>query len=275
IGFARSNDGTIESPGLPPGSYDLFVASALFDSGASHIAFDITNHDVDLGTIAAQKLPPLTGKVQPLSGQTFEGLRVTLTPIDGHDRLTVNTASTTARINADGTFRFTNSLTAQATAELNGSVGDGIYQVAMSGLPSNMYIATVAYGGRDILDTGLHIEGSPHAPLEIAIGAGGNVQGVVKKGNDAVQDSLVALIPSSPHRGNLNLFKTASTDQNGTFTFRGVAPGDYSILAWEEVEPNAWLNAEFLKPFESQAQRISVVGTSSTDVSVRVIPVTN
>jgi len=259
IGFGRSRDGIIESPGLPPGSYDMFIGGATFDSGSSHIAFDITNHDLDLGTLTALRLAPLTGRVQPLAGINFDALRVTLMPIDG--RILTSTASSTARIAADGTFPFT------ATP--------GIYQVGLSGLPSGMYVADASYGGRDALDTGLHIEGSPSSPLEITIGVGGTVHGVVKKGNDAVQDSLVALIPSAPHRGNLNLYKTASTDQDGSFTIRGVAPGDYGILAWEDVEPNAWLNADFLKPFESQSQRLTLIGPSSTEVTLRVIPTTN
>ena len=101
---------------------------------------------------------------------------------------------------------------------------------------------------------------------------GGMVRGVVMKGNQTVSDCLVAMIPSPPHRGNLNLYKTAATDQNGTFTIRGAAPGEYEVLAWEDIEPNAWLNQDFLKPFESRAQHLSLVNATSADVTVRVIP---
>jgi hypothetical protein len=270
LGFGRASDGTIESPGLPPGSYDLFIGEAAFDSGSSHIAFDITNHDVDLGNLTALRLAPLAGQVHQMAGLSFDTLRVTLTPTDGHDRLLSSVVSSTARITADGTFRFTSTPVVPVGADTGGSVGDGVYQVGLSGLPASMYVATARYGGHDALDTGLHIEGNPSAPLEITIGVGGTIHGVVKKGNDAVQDSLVALIPTSTHRGNLNLYKTATTDQDGTFTIRGVAPGDYGILAWGDIEPNAWLNADFLKPFESQAQRVTVIGTSSIDVALRV-----
>jgi protocatechuate 3,4-dioxygenase beta subunit len=272
IGFGRSNDGIIESPGLPPGSYDLFIGGATFNSGSSHIAFDITNHDLDLGTLTAQRLTPLVGRVQPIAGVNFDAIRVTLTPLDGYDRLASWANNTVARIAADGTFRFTGTLLLSSVMDANGSVGDGIYQVGLSGLPANMYVASALYAGRDTLDTGLHIEGNPSSPLEITIGVGGTVHGVVEKGNDTVQDSLVFLIPSANHRGNLNLYKTASTDQDGTFTIRGVAPGDYGILAWEDMEPNAWLNADFLKRFESQTQHLTLIGAASLEVNVRVIP---
>jgi len=118
-----------------------------------------------------------------------------LTPLDGHLIQAANASAITARITADGAFKFANSLGTVAAPDAAGSVGDGIYQVGLSGLPANMYIATARYGTRDALDNGLHIEGNPNAPLKITIEVGGTVHGVVKKGNNTVSDSLVALIP--------------------------------------------------------------------------------
>jgi hypothetical protein len=89
-------------------------------------------------------------------------------------------------------------------------------------------------------------------------------------GCDSRGDALLCNLPPPTHRENLNLYETATTGQDGNFTIRGVAPGDYGILAWEDIEPNAWLNADFLKPLESQAQRVTVIGTSSIDLSLRV-----
>jgi len=152
-----NSDGTIESPGLPPGSYDLWISNATFNSGSSHIAFDIANHDVDLGALTALSVAPLTGTVRPISGLSFDAMRVTLTPLDGLDRST-GWNPNYARIAADGTFRFANSLAPQTAGDTGGTISDGIYQIGVSGLPSNMYVATARYGTRDALDEGLHIE---------------------------------------------------------------------------------------------------------------------
>jgi hypothetical protein len=139
-----------------------------------------------------------------------------------------------------------------------------------------MYIAAAKYGGHDALSEGLVIDGTPPNPLEITVDIGGTVTGTVRNAMDEiVADSRVVLIPAQNHRGNLLLFKTASTDQYGKFSIRGVAPGDYGVIAWEDVEPGAWMNAEFLKDFESRAVRVSVLGTSIANTDIRVIPYSN
>lgn len=42
------------------------------------------------------------------------------------------------------------------------------------------------------------------------------------------------------------------------WSIRGIAPGDYTLFSWEEVEGNAWEDPDFLKPFESEGQSISL-----------------
>jgi hypothetical protein len=46
-------------------------------------------------------------------------------------------------------------------------------------------------------------------------------------------------------------------------------------LAWEDVDPGAWLDPEFLKDFELRATKITVVGGGSSATDIRVIPVAN
>jgi hypothetical protein len=44
------------------------------------------------------------------------------------------------------------------------------------------------------------------------------------------------------------------------------------ILAWEAAEPNAWLNADFLNAWESQSQRLSLIGSRAAEVTLSLIP---
>jgi hypothetical protein len=85
---------------------------------------------------------------------------------------------------------------------------------------------------------------------------------------------MVALIPALNRRGNLLLFKSISSDQEGRFSLRGVAPGEYTVLAWEDAEANATRNAEFLKEFETRGIPLKVREGITSDVNVRVIPAT-
>jgi hypothetical protein len=48
---------------------------------------------------------------------------------------------------------------------------------------------------------------------------------------------LVALVPAPARRNNPALYRTATTDDKGHFTLRGVAPGDYTAFAWGVCSP--------------------------------------
>jgi hypothetical protein len=39
---------------------------------------------------------------------------------------------------------------------------------------------------------------------------------------------------------------------------RGIAPGDYKLFSWVEVEADAWQDPEFLKQFEEKGQEITL-----------------
>ncbi len=44
-----------------------------------------------------------------------------------------------------------------------------------------------------------------------------------------------------------------TTDKSGQFQFRGLPPGEYRVLAWEDVDPGAWFNPAFLAVYERYA----------------------
>jgi hypothetical protein len=269
---------TLTTPGLPRGSYELFYDAEL-GTRIGHATFEITDRDIDGGEIVVRPNTALAGQIHAAGalppGWTFNLARITLHPLDGRDRLMTNTLGTLSTAAADGSFLLAFAPNT-GTTERPGTVAEGRYQVDMTGLAPGMYIAAAKYGGHDALSEGLVIDGTPPNPLEITVDIGGTVTGTVRNAMDEiVADSRVVLIPAQNHRGNLLLFKTASTDQYGKFSIRGVAPGDYGVIAWEDVEPGAWMNAEFLKDFESRAVRVSVLGTSIANTDIRVIPYSN
>jgi hypothetical protein len=51
----------------------------------------------------------------------------------------------------------------------------------------------------------------------------------------------------------------AGTD--GGFHFEGVAPGDYKLLAWDDIAQDDLENPDFLEQFDSQATRVTVTGS--------------
>jgi hypothetical protein len=60
------------------------------------------------------------------------------------------------------------------------------------------------------------------------------------------------------------------TDASGRFVLRGLAPGDYSFYAWDDLERGVWENIEFLRAFEGRGQfvRLGEGKNDSLDVSL-------
>ena len=63
-----------------------------------------------------------------------------------------------------------------------------------------------------------------------------------------------------------------STDENGITSFRGLKPGDYRIMAFEDIEPGAYMDPEYVKPFESRAKTVKLDANGHEAVQVKLIP---
>jgi hypothetical protein len=125
-----------------------------------------------------------------------------------------------------------------------------------------------------VFDSGFDIENRAPDPVEIIIASGaGTVDGVVEDGPaKTVADALVALVPEAKRFENRALFAIATSDANGRFVFRGVAPGDYRLLAWESTPPNAYQNGNFIRRYESKALTVHVGQGGSASAELTVIP---
>jgi hypothetical protein len=39
---------------------------------------------------------------------------------------------------------------------------------------------------------------------------------------------------------------------------KGMPPGNYQLFAWDDVEPDAWFDPDFLRPIESRAASVKL-----------------
>ena len=67
------------------------------------------------------------------------------------------------------------------------------------------------------------------------------------------------------------LYKSLTTDQYGHFNLRGIAPGDYKLFSWNQVEDGAWEDADFLKPFEEKGEKVTVLEGDAKSVNLTTI----
>jgi hypothetical protein len=76
--------------------------------------------------------------------------------------------------------------------------------------------------------------------------------------NEAQPGSQVVLRSNVEGRRRTVLTKHAVADQYGAYTFQGITPGSYTLYAWDEVEPGAWDDPDFMAAYKDDGEGIKV-----------------
>jgi hypothetical protein len=149
------------------------------------------------------------------------------------------------------------------------------YSVAISGMPDGCYLKAVRFGNEDALANGLDLSRGAGAPVEITLSpAAGSVDvAVLDAKQQPAAGAVVVAVPAEASRGNsLHWYHSGSTDQNGHVTLKNLAPGEYSLYAWEEVETYAWMDPEVRRPFQKRTESLSIRENARESKQVTVIP---
>ncbi|HEX4997464.1 MAG TPA: carboxypeptidase-like regulatory domain-containing protein [Terriglobia bacterium] len=265
-------DGSFEIHEVEPGDY-MLVAQAVRSAGrgagreTGFVRLLIRNQDVS-GI-----------RIVPTTGTRLEGLLTVETPA-GASRNTRDLSS--ARIE----LRPVAASVPVAVGDPPRAEGDfGIdrfytgsdYSVSVSGLPGDLYLKSARIGSVDILDAGVfHLNfQSASDLLEIALGAdGGSLKGSVyaENSNRPVPGARVVLAPDPKRRNRAEQYRMIVADDVGNFVIRGIPPGAYSLFAWRRMEPNAYLNRDFLSSYEGDGSPILIQAGENKPAGLRVIP---
>jgi hypothetical protein len=238
-------EGMFEIQGVLPGSYTL--SAFLFDEGRRYQArqtIDITNFDAEGVQLTLLPGMDIRGQViwDPKACLDKDPLTLSVRPAD--PTLPFGGQS---RVVANGAFFFRD-------------VSEGLYRLTASGQTQDCYLKSIRYAGMEVSDDEFNVVRGTQATLEVTISSrGARVQGTVKDADGLPAVGVwVALVPEDRHRSEFRLFKHKTTDQYGRFDIRGIAPGNYKLFSWEQVEPNAWEDPDFLKPFEPKGESVSL-----------------
>jgi hypothetical protein len=147
----------------------------------------------------------------------------------------------------------------------------GRYAVTVGGLPPTAYVADIRYGAASVFDNGMDIRGQPQTLQVVVAADGATVQGTVVSKGRPMQNATVVLVPPEARRQNAALYKVVVTDGNGRFKIQAVAPGSYTIFAWQNVLPGGWQNAEYLEKFHSQGKSVTAQRGGSIDLELEMI----
>ena len=63
--------------------------------------------------------------------------------------------------------------------------------------------------------------------------------------------------------------KTAVADQSGRYEIKGLAPGDYRVFAFEDIENGAAEDVDFMKRFTDKSSKITIreLGTETVETA--------
>ncbi len=272
--------GNFEIRGVTPGSYNLLAT--WWDEGRTEYTarqrVEVGTADVDgvqltiragvdiYGSIRSEsnELPgseeePASATPEPASEKKLDLSEVRVL-LEQPDEMFLPFGGSTARVEDVGSFRLTN-------------VSDDHYRVALWRLPADYYLKSARMEGNDVLEEGLTVSGPPRDSLELVVSPnGGRIEGAVLKEQKPFSGATVALVPEEKRRGRRELYKTATTDQYGRFTLRGIPPGEYKLFAWEEIEPGAHQDPEFLKPYEKLGHEVKAEEGSRVSAELKLIP---
>jgi hypothetical protein len=135
------------------------------------------------------------------------------------------------------------------------------------------FLKSARYAGTDVTNGGLAIHAGTDAVLELKVGCrAAKIEGVVLTGDSLPATGVqVVAIPDAPNRENKRRYKYALTDQNGKFTLRGIAPGEYRIFSWNPDLDMDWFDAECVKQYESKGVPMSVEEADRKAVQLNLI----
>lgn len=249
--------GQFEIRDVPPGTYDV-TATMLAPNPATtsnttlYTRLEVTGADIDNLVFTLRRGSSVTGRLvvetignpSDLAGFGSVTLRM---PLANNRNLGPYLA-----VGRDGTITAT-------------EVAEGEYRFTVGNLPGNTYVKSIRVGSNEIYPRDFKVPLAEPSGVEIVL----NPNGGLLTGTTS-PNAQVALVPTQRERHEL--YREAISDREGRFTIRGIAPGEYSIFAWENLEPYSYHDPEILRAYETSGKRVQVMESSSQTVVVVAIP---
>lgn len=257
--------GNFEIAGVVAGSYWLTATAQqadrnhaglpllIADTDASDLnlridpGIQITGHVTLDGQPAGQLLPP------ELKGSLFQ-----LEPRDSE--ATPFPSTYQSHVMEDGTFQMAD-------------VGPDTYDLQLGAVPG-YYIKSIRVGQADTAAAGIVVRAEPVGVEVMLSSTMALIRGVVQDtGGQPVPGAIVVLIPQDKARRIIpSLSRNVVADQNGTFVFGNVVPGDYEVYAWRSVEASAWMDPDFMAPLEGKGTALTVQENDQLALQLVAIP---
>lgn len=257
--FVHEADGRFDLANLPPGSYTVVARSMASgrEGGAPSMAtqpVEVGEHNIEGLLLTLTPGIAVNGTVVVEGGGAvkLDSLRVSLIP----SMMMMSGGEGTAK--GDGTFSIPN-------------ISPGTYRIGVMHPGIDAYVKSVKAGGQQVDEQEFEIPAAAQELVVTLSTAAGKVTGTVNNKDGPVSQATVVLLPAEQAKRRESNVKVTTTMQNGSFTFGGLAPGEYKVFAWEDVESGAWLDPEYLKPLESKGSDVKVQASGNSTLNLDII----
>jgi hypothetical protein len=242
-------DGAFQVSNLPPGSYVLEARSALnpdTESGRSEVVLggrDVTGVVIDInqGVTARGRIRFDTGT--PPRGLKPDQVRLVPQSLEPGE---MTTDRTPPSLRDDWSFELT-VLTGRRT--LSAFVLQGEWSTK-----------SISVNGTDVTDTGIEFRNGDVEGIEIVLTQQRtDLSGRVTDGRGAsVSNATVIAFPDDAGKWSPNArrVQSAQLDQDGRFRIERLRPGDYLVIAVDELEPGEEFDPELLEQYRRVATRV-------------------
>jgi uncharacterized surface anchored protein len=197
--------------------------------------------------------------VEGQAPQAAPSMQIQFYPTD-----TISFGSLNTSVGDDGTFT------------LNG-VTPAKYSLSIHPLPDGAYLRTVRIGDQETPANAIDLSGGVSGQLQVYLKmSAGEIDGVVHDDNgQPAGGAVVTLAPDPPNPEQEQLYHRAETDQNGIFQVKNVAPGNYRVYAWEDLEYGAQLDPDLLKAHSIRSERVTIDENGKAQVTLARISVSS
>jgi hypothetical protein len=260
-----TGDGSWTLSNIPPGEYRLSIRSAARgDEPAqeAQVTLSVAGGDVEGLSLVAGAGGTVRGEVvtddeSPLP-PGFDRMQVR-PPFNPNARMMISVLHPdNGRVQSDGSF------------EVQGVLSDTVLSIGP--LTGEWTLKSIQIEGRDMADLPLPVEpGKTLSGVRVVLTRRPTtIRGALRDERQDPAEGTVIVFPddSATWREGSRTIRATRLDQRGLFTFKGLPPGDYFLVALEAVQDGQWYDPEFLEGLKSRARRVAIADAESKQVDL-------
>jgi hypothetical protein len=275
-------DGKFEFSGIPAGPYELTAFSGRRDIGrgmsdpnptfVARASFEVRDTDIANLSLTLRPGVEVKGKLTIVGNPA--GFQLLRAGTEGGGRTGGTDVSLSLLSNDSSPSGSPMPPTITGTNFTLPNVHPGDYSLAVSlvGAQRAAYVADIRSGSQSIFGESVTIGSETPAPLEVVINTNGATL-PISISEMAGNPVVVALVPKPPNSNNPLRYRITNADSSGRVNINAVAPGEYTLYAWEYVgiPPASVMDPAFLAAYGKRGVPVRVEKTPAAPVDVPAV----